>query len=83
MSGAAAVVVAGGGKWRVAASGGGDRVDPMVGNIFGLGRKNWPESGGWRRRPRRKVVAGDGDLAGKLFRWPEEMEKMEGERDDV
>ncbi|GJU04808.1 hypothetical protein Tco_1121238 [Tanacetum coccineum] len=36
LSGAATVVAAGGGKWRVAASGGGDRVDPMVGNIFGL-----------------------------------------------
>ncbi|GKG59084.1 hypothetical protein Tco_0602793, partial [Tanacetum coccineum] len=41
-------VSGGGGKWRMRESGSGDRVDPLMGSIFGLRRKNPPEkfSGG-------------------------------------
>ncbi|GJX05342.1 hypothetical protein Tco_0191258 [Tanacetum coccineum] len=31
-------------RWRVTASGYGDRVDPMVGSLFGFGRKSPPEN---------------------------------------
>ncbi|GJR96535.1 hypothetical protein Tco_0268709 [Tanacetum coccineum] len=46
----------GGSRWRVAASDIGDRVDPEVGSIFGVGRKSSPENfsggcGGGRRLP--------------------------------
>ncbi|GJW95790.1 hypothetical protein Tco_0175462 [Tanacetum coccineum] len=47
-------VVAGDGEWHVAESGVVDRIDRLMGSIFGLGRKSPPEKfsggGGGRRR---------------------------------
>ncbi|GJX05586.1 hypothetical protein Tco_0191502, partial [Tanacetum coccineum] len=54
------------------ASGYGDRVDPMVGSLFGFGRKSPPEnfSGGGSGGRRRRELAGEDDREReKLVRW--------------
>ncbi|GJX47298.1 hypothetical protein Tco_0272488, partial [Tanacetum coccineum] len=56
-----AAVAAGGGNWRVEESGCGDRIDPVVRSVFGVGRRSppekfsgggvwWPATAGVRRR---------------------------------
>ncbi|GJX57012.1 hypothetical protein Tco_0286909 [Tanacetum coccineum] len=52
-----AAAAAGGGKRRVEESGCGDRIDPVMRSVFGVGRKSPPEKfsgGGWPK----KVAAG-------------------------
>ncbi|GKE34031.1 hypothetical protein Tco_1453353 [Tanacetum coccineum] len=58
------------GKRRVAASGGGDRVDPVVGIVFDFGRKS----------PSEKFSGGGGVVvAGIRRRWPDMGREEEGD----